>query len=271
MDRAGEQYWSGIWDAHQLPPLWRVESDRIADYIDKAVFAHLKQSLLANMPDSGTVRVLEAGCARSAVLPLIKLKIGYNVAGIDYSPSGCEQARLLLLREGVNAEIHCGDIFFPPEYMIESFDAVVSFGLIEHFSDTTDTVRALARFLKPGGVMFTNVPNLRGVNGLVQKLVDRKTYEIHVPLSDLEIREAHLRAGLDVLQCGYFLPVNFGILNLNSIEKRSMQWLLKKLVLAALARMSMAAWWWESVVRPLPVSRSFSPYVHCIALKPAAT
>ncbi len=119
--------------------------------------------------------------------------------------------------------------------------------------------------------MFTNVPNLRGVNGLLQKIVDRKTYDIHVPLSDVEIREAHLRAGLNVLQCDYCLPVNFGILNLNSIEKRTMQWLVKTLVLAILVRISMSAWWWDSFVKPLPTSRSFWPYIHCVSRKAIAT
>jgi hypothetical protein len=114
------------------------------------------------------------------------------------------------------------------------------------------------------------VPNLRGINGLLQRIFDRKIYDIHIPLSDTEIRDAHARAGLQVRKCGYFLPVNFGVLNVNSIEKRTAQWLFKKAILALLVRISMAAWWWERNFAPLPASRTFSPYIHCVARKPAA-
>ena len=42
----------------------------------------------------------------------------------------------ILSIEGVKGDIVCADFFSPPESMIEEFDVVISFGVLEHFEDT---------------------------------------------------------------------------------------------------------------------------------------
>src|SRR5207247_404436 len=127
--------------------------------------------------------LVEVGCARSAVLPLFAKRLGFRVAGIDYSPNGCEQTRLMLEREGVTGDIYCCDVFSIPDDLVERFDMVVSFGLIEHFSDTMAIVAALSRLLRPGGLIFTSVPNMHGITGFVQKTLNKRIYDIHVPIT----------------------------------------------------------------------------------------
>ncbi len=59
------------------------------------------------------------------------------------------------------------------------YDLVLSFGLIEHFTDTKAIIQTHLQFLKPGGVLFITLPNFKGVNGWVQRKFDRDNYDKH--------------------------------------------------------------------------------------------
>jgi SAM-dependent methyltransferase len=61
----------------------------------------------------------------------------------------------------------------------EKYDMVLSFGLIEHFSDTASIIKTHLQFLKPGGTLFITLPNFTGVNGWVQKNFDKENYDKH--------------------------------------------------------------------------------------------
>ena len=61
----------------------------------------------------------------------------------------------------------------------QKFDVVMSAGFIEHFSDVPSVVDKHICYLKPGGTLIMSVPNLLGLNGLLQKLVDKETYDTH--------------------------------------------------------------------------------------------
>lgn len=266
-DKAGQGYWNDAWDATSLPSLWDVKSNRIGSYVERTLFSYMETAFHKfGFVDSGK-KLIEVGCARSAVLPLFAKEMGFQVAGLDYSPNGCEQTRLILQREGVVGEVYNCDIFSIPDDLIEQFDVVVSFGLIEHFSDTKRVVAALSKLLKPGGLMFTNIPNMNGMTGVTQKLLDKSVYDIHVPLTVRAVHEGHEKAGLNVLSCHYFLSTNFGVVNMNSIRIHSAEWWVKKIILALLARLSMVIWWLECQFVDLPTSRTFSPYVNCLATK----
>jgi 2-polyprenyl-3-methyl-5-hydroxy-6-metoxy-1,4-benzoquinol methylase len=41
---------------------------------------------------------------------------------------------------------------------------LVSWGLIEHFTDTESVISAHVNLLKPGGILIVSIPNLRGFN-----------------------------------------------------------------------------------------------------------
>jgi trans-aconitate methyltransferase len=62
---------------------------------------------------------------------------------------------------------------------VELYDMVLSFGLIEHFSDTKSIIKTHLAFLKPGGSLFITLPNFTGVNGWVQRKFDRENYDKH--------------------------------------------------------------------------------------------
>src|SRR5438552_12828083 len=51
---------------------------------------------------------------------------------ITASTSGCEQARAVLARDGVDGKIVEADVFTPPSELHESFDVVFTLGVVEH-------------------------------------------------------------------------------------------------------------------------------------------
>lgn len=268
-DKAGRDYWNKNWESQPLPAVWDIDSRQLLHQVERDLFFWITDTL-ERLGKTGTdTELVEVGCARSQALPVFARRLGLSVTGIDYSPNGCEESREMLHREGVKGAVICADVFAVPDELKNKFDVVISFGLIEHFSDTNKIVAALAKLLKPGGVIFTNIPNMRGLTGFAQRKLNRGIYDIHMPLTPLQVGAAHEAAGLQVIESDYFLSSNFGVINLGEKNNRSPAWWAKKFVLALLARVSMAVWLVERVVGHLPASATFSPYVNCIATRPS--
>ena len=124
---------------------------------------------------------------------------------------------------GVEGRIVEGDLFSPPKEMLEAFDVVVSFGVVEHFDDTTAATEALGRFLVPGGTLVTVIPNLGGsLIALIQRFVNRPVFDVHVPLDHRQLADAHRAAGLELRTCGYFLGVNWNVVNIAAWRNASL-------------------------------------------------
>jgi SAM-dependent methyltransferase len=147
--------------------------------------------------------------------------------------------------------------------MSKAFDVVVSFGLLEHFKDTTACMAAFSEFLKPGGLLITNIPNLCGLNGLIQKMINRSIFDIHVPLDKKSLERVHQINGLRIISCDYFLFSNFGVLNLENLRKsRLFEW-----VIYTRSWFNIAIWTLERVIPFLKPNRWSSPYINCVATK----
>jgi SAM-dependent methyltransferase len=61
----------------------------------------------------------------------------------------------------------------------KKYDVVMSNGFIEHFEDVKTVIGAHLDLLKVGGLLFVALPNFLGLNGLAQKLLDKKNYLAH--------------------------------------------------------------------------------------------
>jgi cyclopropane fatty-acyl-phospholipid synthase-like methyltransferase len=149
---------------------------------------------------------------------------------LDYSSVGCEQTRKQLSSFASAIDIECADLFMPPERLVGVFDAVVSLGVIEHFEDGCATVRALARMLRPGGMLMTAVPNLRGIQGAFQWLFDPSNIKKHVLYSREQLEEVHAAAGLHVIDSRYIGPLDLHCVNPGAAGR------MKSLAFAAVCR-----------------------------------
>jgi SAM-dependent methyltransferase len=204
--------------------------------------------------------LLELGCGGSAFLPYFASEYGFRVSGIDYSATGCDLARRLCEEYGVTADVVCADFFEAPAALFDRFDAVVSFGVVEHFSDTRRTISAFLRFVKPGGLLLTVVPNMSGLTGLAQRALAPEVFAVHEQIDVHRLRDAHDPELADVIDCRHFLACNFGVVNLGSRPGNG-----AKLAYALLRGLTGVVWALEVTAGALPATESVSPYLLAVA------
>ncbi len=145
---------------------------------------------------------MEVGAGSSGWLPYFAKQYGYIVNGLDYSEIGCRIAEENLRILGIEYdEILCTDLF---EWSgLKRYDVIFSYGVVEHFNDTTGVISRITRHLNIDGIIITLVPNLNGFMGWMCRTLFPDVYELHKVLSRRKLDEAHRQAGLTVIQSGY--------------------------------------------------------------------
>ncbi len=88
----------------------------------------------------------------------------------------------------------------------ETYDLVFSAGFIEHFYNTQQVIQKHVDCLKNNGKLLITLPNLKGINGWIQYLFDKKNYNIHV-IACMEksvLKNAALACGLKNIEVYYY-------------------------------------------------------------------
>lgn len=266
MRKTTEQYWNDMWAAEaarepfslKLPPLRRYVRQPIHDALSSA---------FAGMPANASL--LEVGCGNSSLLPYFAGEFGLQVTGLDYSPEGCRAARAILAVAGARGTIVQGDMFNPPAELLGQFDVVFSNGLVEHFDPTEEALRALARFLKPGGLIVSFVPNLAGWAGAVQQRLDRAVFDIHVVLDSESLAAAHRASGFERVNARYMGSNNFMICNAASYTGAPAA--IRKLCIRALTGVSLMVWLAERIAGRRFETRALAAQVACTGRLPGGT
>jgi hypothetical protein len=106
---------------------------------------------------------------------------------------------------------------------------------------------------------------MTGIPGFGQRLLDRGVYDKHVPLDRDALAAAHRACGFAVLRSEYLMSVNLAVINHPNLRPA----FLNKLARGLLVSVTGALWALERVGLHLPRSRVLSPYVACVAKKPA--
>ncbi|MEM7063169.1 MAG: class I SAM-dependent methyltransferase [Cyanobacteria bacterium P01_B01_bin.77] len=123
------------------------------------VHAHgfLMQPLLSMLPKSNAskkLRVLDLGCGNGSLTNVIAQQ-GYEVVGMEESPSGVENAR----QNYPDCHFIEGSIYSPPpEILGNCFDIVISVEVVEHLFYPKELPRLASRCLKPGGKLIVTTP-----------------------------------------------------------------------------------------------------------------
>jgi 2-polyprenyl-3-methyl-5-hydroxy-6-metoxy-1,4-benzoquinol methylase len=100
-------------------------------------------------------RLLDVGCGDGHFLAFMRQR-GWEVWGSEISEIACRYAVATL---GMPVErILCGDFLTAP-LPEASFDLVTLFDVLEHLDRPREVLRKCGRLLKPGGVLFLQVPN----------------------------------------------------------------------------------------------------------------
>ena len=113
---------------------------------------------LKYLPDRA-MSILEAGCGSGRVVKYLS-DLGYeNVHGIELNLDAVHHIN----QQFPELKIVHGDILEMP-YAKESFDAVLSYGVVEHFPESVvRPMQSLFDVLKPGGIAVITVPCLNGI------------------------------------------------------------------------------------------------------------
>ncbi len=210
--------------------------------------------------------LIEIGAGASEWLPYLHRRFGFTVAGLDYSDLGCRRARDILARTSTPGDIYQADMFDPPPGLGQKFDVVVSFGVVEHFADTASTLAACSAYARPGGLILTLIPNMRGLYGWIYRIFNRKVYDIHVPLSLKELKRAHADAGLEPVLHEHILGMP-GVIDRYRDEPVAFRRLVRKVAF----QFSRVTWALEERGWGMPENPFTSPYMVCVARKPPLT
>jgi len=191
------RYFDKIKDGYQRYLLYDVECPRV-------------------MPP-GKLKVIEIGSAPGRELIALYERFDCEPYGVEYTESGVELNRQLFAEHGIDQDnvVH-SDFFdeaFQQKYR-EQFDVVMSHGFIEHFTDLQDVIDKHTNLLKPNGILFITVPNMRWFNYLLLRFFAPEAIKAH----NLKImRKETLRSYFkpvkhEVLRCKYLGTLNFGMI-----------------------------------------------------------
>jgi 2-polyprenyl-3-methyl-5-hydroxy-6-metoxy-1,4-benzoquinol methylase len=98
-------------------------------------------------------------------------RAGYVATGLDRGKNAVRVARQVAGQLGVETEYVVGDIRALP-FPDASFEVVFSYSVIQHLAkeDVPTVVSEIGRVLRPGGVVWIEMPNARGPLNLVRQL-----------------------------------------------------------------------------------------------------
>jgi len=213
-------YWDSTWG----PPTdvrKRARRIRRLEAFDHQLGRLLVDAVSHARSTTGRPRILEIGCANSIWLPYLARKTNGDVVGVDFSERGCDLARLNLAAMGAEGTVVCDDFFHYIQQQPSAFDVVLSFGFIEHFPNVASILSTIAGALRPGGVLLATIPNLAGVYGPIQRVIDEEVWRKHVVLTLEQLHECGRLAGLDDLASGYV----GGLMRLSSLNFSHAPWL----------------------------------------------
>ena len=211
----------GLTDSQYWRHFWNVAAVRIAPSRG-GIRDHVRDSLLleiATVIQPGTTW-LEVGCASSTFLLDVPTKLGAQLDGVDISAAALQTTRDDLARFDLKPRLRCHDFATPLSEELNAYDGVVSFGFVEHFFDLAATFLALRRYVKPGGAIVTLIPNMAGLNGLLQLAVDRPIFLTHHIVTPPVLRHGMGSAGLRVDRCDPVMAVNLGVVNVGDRRNR---------------------------------------------------
>lgn len=231
-DKAGEAYWTHFWQQLPFPAPIDVSRKDAGSYVHRKLDEHFNLVFASLNP--AELDLLEIGCGNSAYLSFFNHQYGFRVHGIDYSTYGCQRTREILHRDQVAGNIIHGDLFAPPQELLGRFDVVCSFGVAEHFENTSDVIFKMSAFVKPGGLLITTIPNLSGPTGWIQKWFNRPVYDIHKVMKLGDLKRHIQNAGLEIVLASRFVPISFGV-TLEEIDGKQVRFKgLKRIILKGL-------------------------------------
>lgn len=128
-------------------------------------------------------RVLSLGCGDGSIERRLSPHVG-ELVGVDISSVAIEQARRRAEAAGLrNLSFIVSDEGRMPIQALGSFDAIVAFAFLHHLSNAAigETLIAVRKALRPGGLFYSSDPSCRRLVGLFRWLVRQHYERYHSP------------------------------------------------------------------------------------------
>jgi len=129
-------------------------------------------------------RLLDIGCGTGRFLRRMRSE-GWDVEGVEQDHRAAERARDVVGVPVVDAA------FGPGMYARGSFDLVTMWNVLEHLPGPLESLREIARLLKPGGWLVVQVPNL---NSTEVRLTREMASQLDLPRHFYHFEERTLSA-----------------------------------------------------------------------------
>ena len=103
-----------------------------------------------------TGRLLDIGCGAGSFMKAAA-RAGWTPVGVEVSRPSVEHV------ESLGFEVFCGELS-EANYPDDHFDVVIASEVLEHVPDPQALARAMARVLRPGGLLWATTPHGRGIS-----------------------------------------------------------------------------------------------------------
>jgi SAM-dependent methyltransferase len=118
------------------------------------------------MPLEGK-RVLDVGCGYGGMM-ICLAEQGAHISGVEIDPERASRGRLRLQELGIPCDYREADICEPAiRESLGKFDIITCQDVLEHVMDPTLMIETVCSMLRPGGIIFVQVPNKWGAQQLM--------------------------------------------------------------------------------------------------------
>ena len=152
--------------------------------------------------------LLEVGCVPGRHLVYFNKVFGFTVEGVDFSDH-IGSTHDVMKYHGIEKYLLYQEDFL--RFTHEPYDAVVSFGFLEHFSGWRAMLQKHIELVKPGGYLIVSVPNLCHFQYTLHKWLDPEFENEQVVESTrlINLEKIIMESGLQLLYSGYYQTFQF--------------------------------------------------------------
>lgn len=114
-------------------------------------------------------KVLESGCGDASLVLALADRFNIAAFGVDFSREALLRAKENSRQSGREVQLRKADVRNTP-YDDNSFDKVISLGIVEHFKSPDVAISELYRITKPGGEIILMTPNSQSLGPVDRKI-----------------------------------------------------------------------------------------------------
>lgn len=135
------------------------------DQKDVVYFTNPRVDLIKLIPPGSNNRVLEVGAGGGdTLLEIKKQKLATVVVGIELMTMPNSNQTNSDIDKFIICDVERTELDFPDAY----FDVILLGDVLEHLLDPWSFLQKIARFLKPGGLFISSIPNIRYHTAMVK-------------------------------------------------------------------------------------------------------